>query len=253
VLGRYLAIGPGVIGRVEAVTSIPDPNPALIGRTSERNVNLRGGPGTAYEKIGALGSGMQLELLGRYEDWFKVRTSEGTIGWITNELVDVSSFVGRRVPVVRSIPALPRRTPATQAQPQARAIPAPSAAAGTVVGYASQFLGARYVWGGSGPNAFDCSGFTRHVYKQFGLDLPHSSAGQYSTAYGTMISNPDDLQPGDLVFFINTYKRGISHVGIYVGGGNVVQALSPKQGVGVANLNGGYWAQHYYGAIRPAR
>jgi NlpC/P60 family/Aldo/keto reductase family len=85
------------------------------------------------------------------------------------------------------------------------------------------------------------------------LDLPHSSAGQYNSAYGTTISNPADLQPGDLVFFVNTYKGGISHVGIYVGGGDVVQALSPKLGVGVANLNGGYWAQHYYGAIRPVR
>ncbi len=253
VLGQYLAIGPGVIQRVESVTSIPDANPALIGRTSERNVNLRGGPGTAYEKIGALGTGTRLDLLGRYEDWFKVRTSEGMIGWISNELLDVSSFVGRRVPVVRSIPTLARRAAAMPAQAQARAIPAPSAAAGNVVAYASALLGARYVWGGSGPNAFDCSGFTRYVYKQFGLDLPHSSAGQYNTAYGTMISNPADLQPGDLVFFINTYKRGISHVGIYVGGGDVVQALSPKLGVGVADLNGGYWARHYYGAIRPAR
>jgi len=253
VLGEYLTIGPGVIQRVEAVTSIPDPNPGLIGRISERNVNLRGGPGTAYEKIGALGTGTQLDLLGRYEDWFKVRTSEGAVGWITNELVDVSAFVSRRVPVVRSIPTLARRTPAIQAQAQARAIPAPSVAAGNVVATAGQFIGARYVWGGSGPNAFDCSGFTRYVYKQFGLDLPHSSAGQYNTAYGTMISNSDDLQPGDLVFFVNTYKRGISHVGIYAGGGDVVQALSPKLGVGVANLNGGYWAQHYYGAIRPAR
>jgi cell wall-associated NlpC family hydrolase len=122
-----------------------------------------------------------------------------------------------------------------------------------VVGYAAQFVGARYVWGGSGPDVFDCSGFTRYVYKQFGLNLPHSSAGQYNTAYGTIISNPADLRPGDIVFFVNTYKRGISHVGIYTGGGDVVQAMSPKLGVGVANLNGGYWAQHYYSAIRPAR
>ncbi|MEO7910130.1 MAG: SH3 domain-containing protein [Roseiflexaceae bacterium] len=253
VLGQYLAISPGVVDRVEVVTSIPEANPALIGRTSERNVNLRGGPGTAYEKIGALGTGTQLDLLGRYEDWFKVRTLQGSTGWISNELLDVSTFISRRVPVVRSIPALARRTQVGQAAAPRHDLPAPAAAAGNVVGYAAQFVGASYVWGGIGPNAFDCSGFTRYVYKQFGLDLPHSSAGQYNTAYGTMISNPADLRPGDIVFFVNTYKRGISHVGIYVGGGDVVQAISPKFGVGVASLNGGYWAQHYYGGIRPAR
>ncbi|MEO7911580.1 MAG: SH3 domain-containing protein [Roseiflexaceae bacterium] len=253
VLGQYLAIGPGVVDRVELVTSIPDANPALIGRTSERNVNLRGGPGTAYEKLGALGTGTQLDLLGRHEDWFKVRTPQGSTGWVSNELLNVSTFVSRRVPSVQNIPSLPRRTLATQAQAPSHALPAPSAAAGNVVGYAAQFVGARYVWGGTGPTAFDCSGFTRYVYKQYGLDLPHSSAGQYSTNYGTVISNPADLRPGDIVFFVNTYKRGISHVGIYAGGGDVVQAMSPKLGVGVANLNGGYWAQHYYGGIRPAR
>jgi cell wall-associated NlpC family hydrolase len=253
VLGQYLAIGPGVIERVEAVTSIPEANPALIGSTSEPNVNLRGGPGTVYNKIGALGRATQLDLLGRYEDWFKVRTSQGTVGWVSNELLNVNAFISRRLPVVRNIPAQPQRTAAGQAQPARRALPAPSAAAGNVVGYAAQFVGARYVWGGSGPNGFDCSGFTRYVYKQFGLDLPHSSAGQYNTAYGTVISNPADLRPGDIVFFANTYKRGISHVGIYTGGGDVVQAMSPKLGVGVANLNGGYWAKHYYGGIRPAR
>lgn len=253
VLGQYLTIGPGVIDRVEAVTSIPDANPALIGRTSERNANLRSGPGKDYEKIGALGAGAQLDLLGRYKDWFKVRTAQRTTGWISQELLDVSAFVSRRVPTVRNIPALARRTPAGQAQAPRAALPAPAAAAGSVVGYAAQFVGARYAWGGSGPNAFDCSGFTRYVYKQFGLDLPHSSAGQYNTAYGTLISNPADLRPGDIVFFVNTYKRGISHVGIYSGGGDVLQAMSPKQGVGVASINGGYWAKHYYGAIRPAR
>ncbi len=253
VLGQHLTIGPGVIERVEAVTSIPEVNPALVGRTSERNVNLRSGPGTAYDKMGALGAGTQLDLLGHFEDWFKVRTPQGGTGWVSNELLDVSAFVARRVPVVRSIPSLPRRAPSTQAREPRLDLPAPSVVAGNVVGYAVQFVGARYAWGASGPNAFDCSGFTRYVYKQYGLDLPHSSAGQYSTNYGTVISNPADLRAGDIVFFINTYKRGISHVGIYVGGGDVVQAMSPKLGGGVANLNGGYWAQHYYGGIRPAR
>ena len=253
VLSQYLTVNPGVIERVEVVTSVPEVNPALVGLTSESNVNLRGGPGTAYDKKGALGKSTQLELLGRYEDWFKVRTPQGGTGWVSNELLDVSAFVARRVPVVQSVPSLPSRVPATQATAPRRELPVPSALAGNVVDYAAQFVGARYAWGGSGPNGFDCSGFTRYVYKQYGLDLPHSSAGQYSTNYGTMISNPADLRPGDIVFFVNTYKRGISHVGIYVGGGDVVQAMSPKLGVGVANLNGGYWAQHYYGGIRPAR
>jgi cell wall-associated NlpC family hydrolase len=253
VLGQYLAIGPGIIERIEVVTNIPDANPALVGRTNERNSNLRGGPGTAYPKIGALGAGTQVDLLGRYGDWFKVRTPQRTTGWVSQELLDVSAFVGRRVPVVRAIPALPRPAQAGQSQAPRAALPAPSAAAGSVVGYAAQLVGARYVWGGAGPNAFDCSGFTRYVYKQFGLDLPHNAARQYNTAYGTVISNPADLRPGDIIFFVNTYKRGISHVGIYSGGGDVLQAISPKQGVGVSNINGGYWARHYYGAIRPAR
>jgi cell wall-associated NlpC family hydrolase len=253
VLGQYLTIGSGVLDRVEIVTSIPDANPALVGQTRERNTNLRSGPGTSYAKVGALGAGAQLDLVGRYGDWFKVRTAQRANGWISKELIDVSAFVGRRVPTVKNIPALPRPAAAGRAQAPRGALPAPSAASGSVVGYAAQFIGARYVWGGGGPNAFDCSGFTRYVYKQFGLNLPHSAAGQYNTAFGTVISNPSDLRPGDIVFFVNTYKRGISHVGIYSGGGDVVQAISPKQGVGVANINGGYWGQHYYGAIRPAR
>lgn len=255
VLSQYLTTAPGVADRVDRVSSVPSPNPALQGRTSERSINLRGGPGVAYPQIGRLGTDTQLDLLGRYQDWMKVRTPDGASGWISKELVDVSDFIARRVPTVRDVPALPRRQPAAAPQARARAaqpLPVPGASAGSAVGFATQFVGSSYVWGGASPDGFDCSGFTQYVYKQFGLSMPHSSAGQYSTRYGTIVSNPADLRPGDLVFFANTYKRGISHVGIYVGGGDVVQALSPRQGVGVANINGGYWAEHYYGGIRPA-
>jgi cell wall-associated NlpC family hydrolase len=257
VLGRYLTIGPGVTDRVDVVTSVPDPNPALLGRIRERSVNVRGGPGVAYSQIGRLGADTQLDLLGRYKDWLEVRTEDGATGWILRELVHVDDFVARRVPLVRDIPALPRSEPTARQQDTAslapsRPLPEPGANAESIVGFATQFVGAPYVWSGASPDGFDCSGFTQYVYKQFGLKLPHSSAGQYSTQYGTIVSNPDDLRPGDIVFFVNTYKCGISHVGIYVGDGEVVQALSPKQGVGFANLNGGYWAQHYYGSIRPA-
>ena len=270
VLSQNLTLQPGVLDRVETVTSIPDANPQLVGSVSQPNVNLRGGPSTAYDKLSALGAGVQLDLLGRYEDWYKVRTSNGATGWISMELVNVDDFIVRRIATTRDIPALPQRQvakpqaaaqaqatrpqAAAQAAPKAAVVappPAPSAAGSSVTGFAMQFVGAPYVWGGAGPRAFDCSGFTLYVYKQFGLNLPHNAAAQFNTAYGTIISNPADLQPGDIVFFVNTYMPGISHVGVYVGGGNVVQAMTPELGVGVANLNGGYWAAHYYAGLRP--
>ena len=253
VVSQYLAIGPNVVERVEVVPRIPDASPALVGVVREPNVNLRSGPNVAYEKRGGLGAGVQLDLLGRYKDWYKVRTASGSMGWVSSELMNVSSFVDRRVPMVRDIPALPQSKPVARSPIARSAAPAPAEAVGSLTAFATQFIGARYVWGGTSPKGFDCSGFTKYVYAQFGLNLPHSSVGQYSSQYGTPISKADDLRPGDIVFFVNTYKRGISHVGIYIGGGDVVQAMSPRLGVGVANLNGGYWAAHYYGAIRPTR
>jgi cell wall-associated NlpC family hydrolase len=252
VTGELLAVGPGIVERVEMVTQIPDPNPALVGFVRQARVNLRGGPGTAYGKLDTIGADTRLDLLARHKDWFKVKTPRGE-GWVSSELVEVSPFVTRRVPVTQRIPALPAAAPRQQSGGIRGPVQfAPASASGGPAQFAMQFLGARYVWGGASPDrGFDCSGFTRYVFGQFGLGLPHSAAAQYSTSYGTMISNPADLQPGDLVFFVNTYKRGISHVGIYVGGGNVVQALSPGRGVGVASIASGYWASHYYGAIRP--
>ncbi|MEN9934750.1 MAG: hypothetical protein RLZZ387_1329 [Chloroflexota bacterium] len=255
VASEFLGIGPGVIERIEAVSQIPDPNPALVGLVRHAKVNLRGGPGTAYQKLGAIGADVQLDLLARHKDWLKVRTPQGGEGWISRELVDVSPFVARRVPAARSIPPLPRAARTSRSGGIRSGVQfAPASATSGPASFAMQFVGSRYVWGGSNPErGFDCSGFTKYVFGQFGLKLPHSAASQYSSRYGAVVSDPSELQSGDIVFFVNTYKRGISHVGIYIGGGNVVQALTPGRGVGVASLSSGYWAAHYYGAIRPNR
>ena len=120
-----------------------------------------------------------------------------------------------------------------------------------VATFARQFVGAPYAWGGADPAGFDCSGFTQYVYRQFGLELPRIAADQYSEQYGTIITDPNALQPGDLVFFANTYEPGITHVGVYIGNGDVVQAMNPGSGVAIESLREDYWAQHYYGALRP--
>jgi hypothetical protein len=88
------------------------------------------------------------------------------------------------------------------------------------------------------------------VYGQFGLSLPHNEAGQLAS--GPSVES-DDLQPGDVLAFENTYRRGLSHVGIYLGGGRFVHAGDEAHGVLVDDLWDGYWGPRFAGASRPTR
>lgn len=101
-------------------------------------------------------------------------------------------------------------------------------------------LGDPYRWGGSGPNSFDCSGFTSYAWRSAGVSLPHSSAAQYGA--GRKISR-SELRPGDLVF----YYRPISHVAIYIGGGKVIDAPYPGKSVHITPID----TMPYVGAVRP--
>lgn len=98
-----------------------------------------------------------------------------------------------------------------------------SASTSGVTGTATSHQGAGYVWGGTTPSGWDCSGFVQYVYAQNGIDLPRTAAAQ--GAAGTPTSNP---QPGDLVI-----QNGGSHVGIYLGNGQMISALNPSQGTQV--------------------
>jgi len=109
-----------------------------------------------------------------------------------------------------------------------------------VVGYALAQVGDSYVWGATGPSAFDCSGLTLRSYAQVGISLPHSSSAQYGS--GRHIS-ASQLEPGDLVF----YYHPIHHVGIYIGGGMIVHAANPGAGVETAAL----YSMPFAGAVRP--
>jgi len=103
-----------------------------------------------------------------------------------------------------------------------------------LVEYAKQFLGNPYVWGGTSlTKGADCSGFVLSVFKKFGVYLPHYSGSQ--AQQGTKIKAAD-LQPGDLVFYSNS-SGTINHVAIYIGGGQVIHASSPKTGIKISNYN----------------
>jgi cell wall-associated NlpC family hydrolase len=110
-----------------------------------------------------------------------------------------------------------------------------------VVAIAMRYLGVPYVWGGSSPSGFDCSGFVAYVYAQVGVSLPHYTGAQWNV--GVAVSR-GDLQPGDLVFF-----DGLGHVGIYIGGNEFIHAPHTGTVVQISSLSGWY-ADTYVGARR---
>ncbi len=260
VSAEFLNLEAGVADRIAEAESIPSANPALVGWATDEGVNLRSGPSTKFDSLGKLSKGAELGLLARYKEWVKVETAKGTKGWISQDLVDVSNFVFRRVPFTDNVPSLPVAPAPKKSNPAKPQQPAGGGggggggtASGDVASMAWAYVGYSYRWGGESPSGFDCSGLTKYLYRQVGVSLPHSAAGQYSSAYGTFIGSMSNLQPGDLLFYAGTAGPGITHVGIYVGDGIMVNAMTPASGVGAVSIYSSYWLNHYYGALRPYR
>jgi len=127
--------------------------------------------------------------------------------------------VGSQVPAAPSVPSVGQATANNT----------------NMINIAKNYLGVRYVFGGTTPRGFDCSGYIYYVYKEAGKNIGRTSAaGYYNKA--KKVTNP---QVGDLVFFSNTYKNGISHVGIYIGNGQMIHAGGSK--VQISSIKSGYW------------
>jgi cell wall-associated NlpC family hydrolase len=143
---------------------------------------------------------------------------------------------GREERTARTDPAAGTAAPATQA-----GTAGPTARAATAVAFARGALGKPYVWGATGPDAFDCSGLTQAAWRAAGVSVPRTTYTQINA--GRRVSR-SELAPGDLVFFYS----GISHVGLYIGHGQMIHAPHPGAAVRVAPID----EMPFAGAVRPA-
>lgn len=206
------------------------------------SVNLRAEPNTSAAVVTTLTVNTSVDVYEEKDGWSKVKIkSLAKEGYISTALLsDTKQETSRGAEATRN----KTQKPTTPVVNETTTTTTTSGGGTSVVSKAKQYIGSRYVYGGSSPSGFDCSGFTSYVYKQFGVSLNRTAAGQYSN--GTAVSKTQ-LQPGDLVMF---GKSGINHVGIYIGGGQMVHAANPSRGVTIDTINSGYYANNYVGARR---
>jgi len=219
-------------------TAAPTPQPADLGPGGWAQVTgtypadglrLRTGASPTETLLQVLAEGSKVQIVGgpRLGDngdlWYHVN-ADGTQGW-----VDGIYLVATSAPVV--------------------AAPVPATGAGAkLVKAALAQVGKKYAWSGVGPDVFDCSGLVWYAARAaLGVDLPRIAADQ---AFAGVHVDRDQLAPGDLVFFANTYAPGITHVGVYIGGNRWVTAQDEQTGVVVLTLDIPYWKARYAGARR---
>ena len=233
------------------------------GKITASAVNIRSGAGTSYSEVNQAKRGEKAYIIGIKDGWYKV-IFENTIGYVRSDYVDLTEIPYENKDSSKS-PKFFRGGNSTGVTPSASALngsgssssgsssSGSSASTGTnatgnqIVAKAKQYVGVPYKWGGTDPSGFDCSGFVYYVLRSLGINVSRTQTAMY--AQGTPVAK-SNLQPGDVVFFQNTYKAGLSHVGIYVGNGQFIHAPSSGKVVSYSNLNTTYYIEHYYGAVR---
>ena len=211
-------------GSVSNNTSASTGTAAVVKCSS--TVNFRSAASTSSTILGELKNGTAVTVLSTSNGWSKVSYA-GKAGYISADYL-VTASSGTAIS--------PSNTAASVSI---------SAKRQSVLNYAAQFLGVPYVYGGSTPSGFDCSGFTSYVFKNTVGSIPRVAQAQYDAT--TRVSR-DDLLPGDLVFF-GSSTSSISHVGIYVGSNQFIHAPSTGDVVKYSSLTGSY-ATRYQGAGR---
>ncbi len=200
------------------------------GTVSASVLNLRSDPGTSSKVIGSMTRGDKLSILESSGDWLKVKTSDGETGWAYGQYIALSKDSDDNTSVKQS-------DKATDLSEQ-------------LVKFSKTLLGTEYVYGGTTPKGFDCSGFVQYVFKRFDISLERVAASQ--STQGSRVSS-QDLSAGDLVFFdTDGGHNSISHVGIYIGGGQFIHAASGSstRKVIISDITSGYYANNFMKARR---
>lgn len=239
---------------------------------SASSVNVRSSASTSSQVVTTLLQNEQIKLVGEENGWYKVKVNNKN-GYILKTLVSDtkvqvtsrSAVATRETTKTTNTTTSNTATTSTQAANQTSSVSSNTATTQEqqsstkttsqtssskgeqVVAYAKNYLGCKYVYGGSGPSVFDCSGFTMYVYKHFGYSMGHSAVTQ---AYlGTYVPR-SNLQPGDLIIFNNQANTSIGHVGMYVGGGNFIHASSGSGKIIISPLSNAYYNTRYVTARR---
>lgn len=199
-------------------------------------INFREEANTDSKVLKVFAQNAKITILEETGDWYKINHND-QIGYVLKTYVSEKKVeTTSRSSVSRTETSASK----TETKEETKTATQNSSNKGQeVADYVKQFVGYRYVYGGSTPKGgFDCSGLTMYVYKQFGVSLSHSATAQ--SKLGTKVSR-ENLQPGDLVFFTN-YKtgKGIGHVGIYIGNNKFVHASTEKTGVITSSITGSY-------------
>ncbi|MGE7713417.1 NlpC/P60 family protein [Priestia megaterium] len=208
-------------------------------------LNIRQGASFSSPVVGTATQGQEFAILKEANGLVEIAPNK----WISKSSSYVTIASGK--PSASQVKGVSTSTPSTStasastsaAQETSTPAPAPttSTASGSTVNVARSLVGSPYQWAGNTPSGFDCSGFIAYVFNHSGHSISRTSVANYWNM-ATKISSP---QPGDLVFFQNTYTSGPSHMGIYIGNGQMIHAGS--HGVAVADLDVSYYQDHFLG------